>query len=61
MVTSLKKMVREGKEQVEALKGELAKLKRTMRYTKLNEVEVEKQTIIEENKRQAKLIIQLQT
>jgi hypothetical protein len=31
-----------------------------MRYTKLNEVEVEKQTLLEENKRLAKVIQQLE-
>ena len=41
------------------LKGELTKLKKTIRYTKLNEFEIEKQTIYEENKRQGKLISQL--
>ena len=39
---------------------ELQKLKKTVRYTKLNEFDVERQTVYEQNKKQAKIIIQLQ-
>lgn len=37
MIANLKKMVREAREESEGVKLELAKLKRTIRYTKLNE------------------------
>ena len=54
-------MVRESKEESENSKAELAKLKKTIRYTKINEIEMEKQAVLEQNKRQAKMIIHFQT
>lgn len=36
-------------------------MKRAIRYTKINEIEVEKQTVFEENQRISRAIGQLQT
>lgn len=60
MVSGLKKMIRQAREENELLKGEISKLKRAVRYTKINELQTEKQTIYEENRRLAKLIQQLE-
>jgi regulator of replication initiation timing len=57
-VNGLKKIVREAREENDALKAEVARLKKSLKYTKLNEVEVERQTIYEENKKLAKLVHQ---
>lgn len=43
------------------MKAEIAKLKRAIRYTKINEIEFEKQAVFEENQRISKVIGQLQT
>jgi hypothetical protein len=55
----LKKLVRETRDENDELKKEIAKLKRAVRYTKVVEIELEKQTIYDENKRLARMIQQL--
>ena len=51
MVRNLKKMVRAGKDENEYLKTENTKIKKTIKYTRINEIEIEKKMIVEENKR----------
>ena len=53
-------MLREVKEDKERVTQELNKLKKTLRFTKLNESEIERQAVVEENRRQAKVNQQLQ-
>jgi hypothetical protein len=56
MIRNLKKIVRESKEENEYLKGENQKIKKTIKYTKINEIEIEKKIILDENKRLANLL-----
>lgn len=56
MVRNLKKIVRESKEEVEYLKAENHKIKKTVKYTKMNELEIEKKIILDENKKLAVML-----
>ncbi len=56
MIRNLKKLVREGKEENEFLKQENAKIKKAIKYTKINELEIERKMLQEENKRIATLL-----
>ena len=47
MVRNLKKIVRESKQEVEYLKAENHKIKKTVKYTKMNELEIEKKIILD--------------
>jgi len=47
MIRNLKKIVRESKEEVEYLKAENHKIKKTVKYTKMNELEIEKKIILD--------------
>ena len=48
--------MREGKEEIEYLKSENLKIKKTMKYTKVNEVEIEKKILFDENKRVSQML-----
>lgn len=56
IVRNLKKIVRESKEECEYLKTENQKIKKTIKYTKINELEIEKKIILDENKRLSMLL-----
>lgn len=51
IVRNLKKLVKECREENEELKAENQKIKKVMKYTKINEIEVERKTIIDHNKK----------
>lgn len=48
---NLKKLLRESKEEVEFLRSEAQKIKKTIKYTHLNEMEIEKKMLYDENRR----------
>lgn len=48
--------MRESKEEIEYLKSENLKIKKTMKYTKVNEVEIEKKILFDENKRISQML-----
>jgi hypothetical protein len=56
MIRNLKKLVKEGKEENEFLKQENAKIKKAIKYTKINELEIERKMLQEENRRIASLL-----
>lgn len=47
VVSNLKKLVRDSREEAVGLREELLKMKKVVRFTKLNEIELEKQTVFE--------------
>lgn len=51
MVRNLKKIVRESKEENDFLKQENAKIKKTIKYTKINELEIERKMLLDQNKK----------
>ena len=56
IVRNLKKIVRESKEQNEYLKLQNQKIKKTVKYTKINELQIEKKIILDENKKLSTLL-----
>lgn len=53
---NLKKMIRDAREQNEYLKAETQKIKKTIKYTSINELEIEKKMLMDENKRLSDLL-----
>lgn len=56
----MKRLVRESKAESENSRAELTRLKRTLRFTKVNEIELERQAVYDENRRLVSLVGQLQ-
>ena len=46
MVRNLKKMIRDSKEENDYLKQENAKIKKAIKYTKINELEIERKMLL---------------
>lgn len=51
MVRNLKKMIRDANDQIQHLKQENAKTKKIIKYSKINELEIERKMLLEENKK----------
>jgi len=59
VVRNLKKMIREAKEENDYLKQENVKIKKATKYTKINELEIERKMMHDENLRVNKLLEEL--
>jgi DNA-directed RNA polymerase specialized sigma54-like protein len=51
IVRNLKKIVKEAREDNDALRAENQKIKKMMKYTKINEFEIERKMLTDENRR----------
>lgn len=56
LVQDLKKIIRECREENIELQAENNKIKKSIKYIKINELEIELKIVIEENKKLAKLV-----
>lgn len=53
---NLKKMIRTAREQNQFLKTEAQKIKKTIKYTAINELQIEKKMLLDENKRLSSIL-----
>ena len=51
MVTNMKKLLRDANEEITYLKQENCKIKKVTKYSKINELEIERKMMLEENRR----------
>ena len=51
MLQGIKKLLRESRDECQALRAENAKIKKTVKYTRINELEIEKKILADENAR----------
>lgn len=56
MVRNLKKMIRDAKDQNDYLKQENVKIKKAIKYTRINELEIERKMLLEENQRVTQIL-----